>query len=564
MIKHILILIFVSFILRFFLLDGIPEGFSSDEASLGYNAYSILKTGRDEYGIPFPLAFRAFGEFKAPLYIYVTAPFIALFDLNEFATRLPSALFGLLTVICLYFLVKELFKNEQLAFLVALILSISPMSLQFTRIAYEGNITLFLLTAATLFFVKGVNRGKNLVISAFLFALTFYSHYSVRVFIPLYVVSLILIFRKQLLKIKKYVVSSALLTLIILLPLTPLLFSKAGTTRASYISFLTDSGVIFSINEKRAEHLWSNFNIFLPSKLLHNKLVEYTFRFINNYISHFDLTFLFSKGDEDKLFKTPFTGLFLLTFLPFLIVGFYKIFKEDNPNKKIVLTWLFLSPIPSALTRLSASGNRAFIMVVPLTIIIGIGFKTIYKYLSEHSRKIILILGSIFFIFEYLLYLDSYYIHFSIKNAGDNRLASKESIEMVRSLQQNYDQVWVTNKGSGYIHYLFYLKYPPLTYQKQAKLGSLNEFGFGDVEGFDKFKFSRIPKYFDFSKNILYIASSGEEPQGLNPIKKTLYPDGRDAYLIFDTQSVEKQCVMCSLDSKPSDKNIYGDLIETK
>lgn len=559
--KYILILILISFVLRFFLLGRVPEGFSSDEASLGYNAYSILKTGKDEFGMPFPLAFKAFGEYKAPLYIYTAAPFIALFGLNEFSTRLPSAIFGLLTVVCLYYLVKELFKNGKLAFLGALVLSISPMSLQFTRIAYEGSITVFLLTAATLFFIKGISKGKNLIISALLFALTFHSHYSVRVFIPLYILSLIIFFREPLLKIKKYVVFSGLLGLIILLPLIPHLFSKAGTTRASYISFLTDSGVTFSINEKRAEHLWSNLDIFLPSNLLHNKPIDYTFRFISNYISHFDLTFLFVKGDEDRLFKTPFTGLFFLTFLPLLIAGFYKIFKEDNLNKKIVLSWLFLSPIPSSLTRLSASGNRAFITVIPLSIIIGIGFLTIIKYLSEHNKKFLVILGFIFFTFEYLLYLDSYYIHLSIKNTGDDRLANKEVINIVKSLKQNYDQVWVTNKGSGYIHYLFYLKYPPSEYQKQAKLGALNEFGFGQVEGFDKFKFQRVPKYFDFSKKILYVASSGEEPLNLKPIQKTLYPDGRDAYLVFDTQTVENQCIMCSLSSKPSDKDIYGDPI---
>ncbi|MCM8787909.1 MAG: glycosyltransferase family 39 protein [Candidatus Omnitrophica bacterium] len=560
--RYFISLVFLSFILRFFLLGSMPQGFSSDEASLGYNAYSILKTGKDEFGIPFPLAFRAFGEYKAPLYIYITAPFVALFGLNEFAIRFPSALFGSLTVICLYFLVKELFNKEKLAFLSSFILSISPWHLQFTRIAYEGSIMLFLVVAATLFFVKAAKKSNYLLISISLFALTFYSHYSVRVFIPLYVLSLVIIFKKQLLRIKKHVILAVLLGLVILLPLLPFLFSKEGTTRASYISFLTDQGVTFGINEKRAEHLWSKLNFFVPSQFLHNKAVEYSLRFVSNYISHFDLTFLFFIGDEDKLFKTPFTGLFLLSFLPLLLVGLYKLSSQDYPNKKIVVSWLFLSPIASALTRLPASGNRAFIMIIPLTIIIGFGFITIYEYLIKHNKKFILVLGLIFFIFEYLLYLDSYYIHLAIKNAADNRLAKKDVIKLVKNLEKNYDQVWLTNRGIDYIHLLFYLKYPPTDYQKQAKLDSLNEFGFGTVTGFDKYKFARVPKYFDLSKNILYVASSGEQPQGLTPLTKTLYPDGRDAYLIFDTRLVKEQCDQCSLDFKPNNQDIYGELVK--
>ncbi len=95
---QLIVILLAAFILRFFMLGKVPLGVSLDEASLGYNGYSVLKTGRDEYAQKLPLSFKAFGEYKAPLYRYLTIPFIGLFDLNEFSLRLPSAIFGLLTV----------------------------------------------------------------------------------------------------------------------------------------------------------------------------------------------------------------------------------------------------------------------------------------------------------------------------------------------------------------------------------------------------------------------------------------------------------------------------------
>src|SRR3989344_8160968 len=111
----LLLVILIAFILRFFDLGQIPRGLYQDETAIGYNAYSILSTGKDEWGKNFPLYFKSFGDYKLPVYMYFTVPSVKLFGLNAFAVRLPSALFGLATVCLVYFLVKELSKNDSLA-----------------------------------------------------------------------------------------------------------------------------------------------------------------------------------------------------------------------------------------------------------------------------------------------------------------------------------------------------------------------------------------------------------------------------------------------------------------
>src|SRR5258706_10515409 len=101
-------IIILAIVLRFFQLGTNPPSLDWDEASIGYNAYSILKTGADEYGNKLPSTIRSFGDYKPPVYIYLDVPSVAFFGLNEVGVRFPSALFGSLSVLVMYFLAKEL------------------------------------------------------------------------------------------------------------------------------------------------------------------------------------------------------------------------------------------------------------------------------------------------------------------------------------------------------------------------------------------------------------------------------------------------------------------------
>src|SRR3990167_2080459 len=98
----LLVIIIIAAILRLWNLGGNPPHLTPDEAALGYNAYSILKTGKDEYGQILPVIFKSFGDYKPGLYVYLTVPFVAIFGLTEFAVRLPSALFCILSVFLIF------------------------------------------------------------------------------------------------------------------------------------------------------------------------------------------------------------------------------------------------------------------------------------------------------------------------------------------------------------------------------------------------------------------------------------------------------------------------------
>ena len=87
-------ILFLAFILRFYKLGEIPLSLNWDEVSNAYNGYSILKTGRDEYGSLLPLTNRSFDDYKPPIYMYLNAITVGILGLNAYAARLSSAFFG--------------------------------------------------------------------------------------------------------------------------------------------------------------------------------------------------------------------------------------------------------------------------------------------------------------------------------------------------------------------------------------------------------------------------------------------------------------------------------------
>jgi len=96
-----------AFFLRFYQVTKVPPSLNWDEVSIGYNAYSILKTGKDEWGVPFPLNFRSYGEYKLPVQIYASIPGIAVFGLNELGVRITPVIYGTLTVLLIFSLPRK-------------------------------------------------------------------------------------------------------------------------------------------------------------------------------------------------------------------------------------------------------------------------------------------------------------------------------------------------------------------------------------------------------------------------------------------------------------------------
>ena len=286
--KIILILIIIlAAILRFCNITDVPVSLYWDEASLGYNAYSIATTLRDEHGEFLPIRrFIAFGDYKPPGYIYAAAASIKLLGLSEFSVRLPSAIAGTLLVVVCYFLTLELFRNKKLALVSSTLLAISPWSLQMSRAAFEANLATLFSGAGILFFIFGVNRKKiiHYFLSSLFLILSMYTFNSHRVFVPFITFALSLIYFKELLAQKRNFILFLVSCFFFLLPLIPYFMTRESRLRFEETSWTKDLAPIELSNQRI---FLDNNNIF--ANIIHNRRVSYAMQFLQHYRDNFKI-----------------------------------------------------------------------------------------------------------------------------------------------------------------------------------------------------------------------------------------------------------------------------------
>jgi len=311
------LIIIVASGLRLWELGNVPLSPDWDEVALGYNAYSILQTGRDEYGKFLPIILRSFDDFKPALYAYLAIPSISILGLDVAAVRLPSAIFGILTVLAVFFLVKELFKKDNIALLSSFLLAISPWHIQFSRVAFEANVGVALNVFGILFFLKAFKKPWFLFLSALMWGLSVHVYQSEKIFVPFLIVILIYSFRKEFFSIKKkYILISFLIFTFICLPLVYFtLTNKDAFARAKGVSIFSNTAII-EVNVDKIKRDREN-NDFL-GLVLDNRRVELVKHLAEGYLSHFDLNWLFVKGDIAR-HHAPGMGLMYLIELPFMV-----------------------------------------------------------------------------------------------------------------------------------------------------------------------------------------------------------------------------------------------------
>jgi len=488
--KLFLIIIFlISFFLRFYKVGDYPT-LLWDEAAIGYNAYSIIETGKDEYGQTLPIIFKSFGDYKPGLYIYLAAPFIKIFGLNATATRLPSVILGSLLPILIYFLIKEINqKAHKTAIIAAIITVFNPYSIHFSRGAWESNVLTFELVLASYFFFKYINKklNKYLLYSAIIFGLTLFTYQagkmiSLFLIIILFLINLSIINKKN---IKSLFLNFVLPLFIFSLPiLYGLLFSN-NANRLKVVS-------LFSYPRTAKEtNLIKNEGNQLDYSLFHNQSLFFKRNFLTRYFNLFSPRFLAFEGDwQSPRHGAPYIGFILYPSLFFLIIGIFFALSRQKIDKinYFFFLWLLIAPIPGALTRDIIQPLRSMSFSIPLLYFISLG---IYCVINKYKNIFIysLIIGTYSLSFFY--YGDLYLNHMIEKSPDDFLYGYRQSMEHIIKNQNKYSQIIMSDYyGQAYIYYLFYSKYPPRLYQQQAKLIENSSGDTGKVEQIDNIKFT--------------------------------------------------------------------------
>lgn len=563
--KILLVILFLATLLRLWKINEIPVSLFGDELDVGYHAYSILKTGKDYYGNPLPIHFHSIAEWRTPLYLYSAVPTVAVFGITPLGVRLPAAVFGILSVLMMYLLVKEFLSYgvkprafHPRALLAAGLMAFNPWSIQYSRAGFEVTLLLFLLLSGLWLFMRSLSGGKFLWLSMLCFVLTPWVYSTAKLFTPLLVLTLIFIWRKQILSFPRKQILSAVLSLIVVG--FPIAYSTAfggGAERFGYISVFTDPttepevGVLRETDAKVRGEVRLGLTPSMSDRIFHNKYTFWGKKIFDNYLKTFSTDFLFIQGDPN-LRHSIGSGEFYKIEALALIFGLIFFFtgKSDPRVKTLIIFWLLAGVIPSAITRDGGNhATRLILILPPLIFLIAYGVREIARF-----NKLLLIVFMGIWLLEFVLYMHKYYVHYPWDSERWWHAGYKEAFQSVKQIDKGYDKVIISMAGEpAWIFFAAYYQYSPRDWQNNFPIGKDIEInGFGKVSHIDKYNFGtfNVPGkgiydlggYLD--SKTLYLAVAKEvgvnlvkeperTPSNLNLLKSVTYPSGEPAYYLF-------------------------------
>jgi len=544
-------ILLLALFLRVLWLDKYPAGFTQDEAGLGYDAYSLLKTGKDMWGETLPLTLRSFGDYKLPLYSYLAIPSVYIFGLSEFAVRLPGAIFGTLAILACYLMVKRLSENENLAIYSALFLALSPWHISLSRGAFEANLTTFFIPLGVWSFLEGMKNSKMMMLAAVLFGLNLFAYHPARIFTPLIVAALVFLNKKQFFEdLAKY----KLPVFIFLFFLGAALFTAfwgGAATRGADLAIFSPTDNWASVSDRRYEGVMEG----LPdwaSRIFSNKVTYVLRTFTHNYLTYVSPGFLFIQGAGEWTYgMISGRGVLYLFEIVLLIAAIIAIVKRQSfKGVEFVLVWLVLAPIPAALTKGSGyAANRAAVLMPAIQILSAYGLVYLQGVLKTKFRNFnigkYLVPGVIFvLVLSFIGFAEDYLYHAPAKGAESMKYGMEEAVAFVNENGAKYDQVVVSRSlGVPHIWVAFYGKLDPrlvqeasLKWAEQVKesglvyidqLGSyrLGKYAFGDIN---------LEDIIRTGKKSLVVGRAWEFKENTNILKTVGYQNQAPLVLIVD------------------------------
>lgn len=497
-------LIVITVLTRFYLLGSLPHGMTWDEAAIGYNGFAIWHTHRDEWVHFMPLSFMSFGDYKAPLAIYLNGFFTFVFGMNAFAVRFPFALASVAAVVgfaWLGWLVARITKlpHPKLFSLIGMtLLTFSPWHIHFSRAGFEsGMATSFLIWGVSFllafiyskrepFSFKPLNMSYLVLFlaSGFLVA-SMYTYHSAKIVIPFLSLAVVGFWWPVWKKQWQQLLFIAVLSAVLLMPLVIDSVRGAGATRLSQTSIFSAPGS-------------------LTRKLT---------LFGQNFVTHFSPQFLIlgetttlRHGDGTWGVLLPTTAILVIVGALGLIRSFLAAKKSTPaiPYQKALLfsvAWLCIGIAPAALGADDVPhSNRALLALPGFLLLAASGWLILVDAVSKsklnltvkgnhgepHSVRNALIgttvlLHGIFF----LSYWNHYLTAFAAESSSAFQDGYLEAMEIVKQYEKGMngkpevDKIMFSSEyGQPYIYAIFSRKTDPIYYQG----GSLIKYEFTDVD----------------------------------------------------------------------------------
>lgn len=568
-----LIIVIVASILRLWKISSVPVSLFGDELDVGYQAYSILKTGRDYYGNFMPIHFHSLAEWRAPLYLYSSVPTVAIFGITPLGVRLPAAVFGILGVIAFYFFIKEIAsysgyadKNDVLALISASLLALSPWHIQYSRAGFEVTELLFFVLLGLIFFFKSISgkteHGKWLWTSVVFFTLTPWIYSTAKMFTPFLMVFLFVTFRKEILAIsKKELFKSIVAGLIIGVPITYSTIFGGGAQRFDYIGIFTDPTMESEVGTDRLTdahargETGTGLNPSFVDRLTHNKFTFVGDNFLRNFLQPFSADFLFNNGDPNPRHSIHEMGeLYKVEIIP-LIIGFVLFLSSRKFNSKVKILfvfWLLAGAFPASLTRDGGNhATRLILILLPLIFLVAVGLKEGLNLFDNKQRPFVVGVYASLFLVCLFFYQHNYWKHNPTYSERWWHAGFGQAVQEVKKIDRDFDKVVISTNGEPpWVFFAAWYEYPPSQWQTNFPIGNDVEVqGLGKVSHINKFYFgSYSGGLYEWGKTIdsktLFLATAKDvnvnlvleperTPSDIKLIKSFAFPSGEPAYYLF-------------------------------
>jgi 4-amino-4-deoxy-L-arabinose transferase-like glycosyltransferase len=457
----LLLIVVLATVLRVYELKDVPAGFFCDEAGLGYNAYTIASAGVDERGTFFPLYFWSFGvSYKNPAFIYTAAIPVKLLGADEFSVRLTSAVYGIGTVIALFFLGRAL-VHPWVGVFAGLFLAICPWHLHFSRVAFELISFPFFFVIGFTLLVRYTQGRRTLPAAMFFFGLCPYTYAVANLFVPLFLLGFALLYFPTLLR----------------------------QWRQSALAFIVLAGTVAPVGVFYYNHQQLTTQYFRRTTNLRAEedvrtQVERVARY---YRMFFSREFLFDRGDPIVRHAVRDHGELYNFYAPFLLLGAAAAALRRDRASKLLLWWLVIYPISPSLMTEIPSASRGFIGVPAFCLLTGLGLGTALRALAWILRWRPLILSAqtaalgvaaYFLVPQVHHYLQLYfhdYPKYSAPTYGGFQYGYRQVIEYMESKRSEYDLLLMTavNVNQPQVFPLFYKGVDPTDPETRYKTGYL-------------------------------------------------------------------------------------------
>lgn len=524
--KHrykILIAILVAAVFfRFFLLWSVPPSPSLDEVSIGYNAYSILKTGMDEYGTKFPLILRAYDDYRPALYVYLVIPWVWILGLSTIAVRMPSVILSVITVYLTYLITGLLArKNQQIPLVAAFLLAISPWHVYISRLGHEANLGLALTVGAIYLFLAGVYKRRKGLLAASLvcFGISLYGYQSQKVVMPMLIAGFGILYVPYLKKRIKEVIIGFVCLLVLGGSVLYISRNPESLIRIYKTSEFSLDNALYMSYINRYERAKREGDV-IGQLINHRRVIQFTM-VGENVMRHMNPIWLLG-GTSREQHKAPYVGLLYPWEGILLILGvLYCIRAKRWRLLALMGLWIFSAVVPASIASGAPHAMRFYTSLPAWQILSAFGLTYALGAIKIlRIRRIATGLTIVVVIASGIYFARQYFVVFPRMHSGSFQYALSNALLDVIRTGSAYDHIVVTNEDNGYQSYMFYLfhtRFDPATY---ISMGGTKSGGFDKTHEIGSYEFRPVYRDEKFQPGWLYIANADDLPPHV-PVQKT-------------------------------------------